>query len=71
MSVAVGREQSVRFSQIRSACIPYFTDRIGASLFHIFTLLFGQLLGSESIQIDLSYTVNMFLDPRMLVKLQN
>jgi hypothetical protein len=71
MSVAIGREQSVRFSQLRSACIPYFTDRIRTSLFHIFTLLFGQLLGSDSIQIDFSYTVNIFLDPRMLVKLQD
>jgi hypothetical protein len=39
--------------------------------FHIGTPLLGQLSGSGSIQIDFSYIVNMFLDPRMPVKLQN
>jgi hypothetical protein len=39
--------------------------------FHIGTPLLGQLSGSGSIQIDFSYIVNMFLDPRIIVKLQN
>jgi hypothetical protein len=39
--------------------------------FHIGTPLLGQLSGSGSIRIDFSYIVNMFLDPRILVKLQD
>jgi hypothetical protein len=68
MLIANGREQLVRFFQSSSACTPYFTDRIGTSLFHIITLLFGQLLGSDSIQIDSSPIVNVFLNPENTCK---
>jgi hypothetical protein len=48
-----------------------YRREIRSLTFRIGTLSLGQLSGSDSIQIDFPYIANMFLDPRMLVRLQN
>jgi hypothetical protein len=70
MSIANGRGQLVRFfgSVLPVLLIP---QRESGPLLHIGTPLLGQLSGSGSNQIDFSYIVNIFLDPRILVKLKN
>jgi hypothetical protein len=70
MSIANGRERLARFFGSVLPVLPT-PQRESGPRFHIGTPLLGQLSGSDRIQIDFSYIVNMFVDPRMLVKLQN